>query len=387
MDQGSLPARPSIVERAKAIILSPKDEWPRIAAEPTTQADILKSYVLPLAAIGPVASLIGGQIFGYGAFGFSYRPSITSAISTAILTYALSIVGVYVMMFIADFLAPKFNGESNRLYAFKLIAYSYTAAWLAGIFGLIPALAFFGLLGIYSLYLLYTGVTPLMKVPQDKAGGYTAVTILCAIVLYLVVGWITVAVTAPFMMAGAGLAAASSNNVSGTVTVPGVGAIDLDKAQNAAKQMEDAANGKSPPVPSASMQALLPMAIGSYARTATESVAVGQMGSTAEGTYTAGDKSYKLKVVDMSALGALAGLGAAMGVEQSREDADGYERTTTVDGQMQTEAWNRTDNSGKYGVVVNNRFLIEAEGAANSIEDLRQAVRAIDQSKLMNLAG
>lgn len=385
MEQGSAPTRPSIVDRAKAIILTPKEEWPKIAAEPATQADILKSYVLPLAAIGPIASLIGGQIFGYGAFGFSYRPGIVSAISTAILTYVLSIVAVYVLMFIADFLAPKFNGESNPLNAFKLVAYSYTASWVAGIFGLIPALAFFGLLGIYSLYLLYTGVTPLMKVPQDKAGGYTAVTVLCAIVLYFVVGAVTVAITRPF--AGAGLAAASAGDAAGSVTVPGVGTIDLEKAQDAAQQMEDAANGKSPPVPSASMQALLPMAIGSYQRTATESVAVGQMGSTAEGTYTAGDKSYKLKVVDMSALGALAGLGAAMGVEQSREDADGYERTTTVDGQMQTEAWNRTGNSGKYGVVVNNRFLIEAEGAANSIEDLRQAVRAVDQSKLMNLAG
>ncbi len=384
MDQGSVPARPTIVERVKGIILAPKEEWPRVAAEPDTQGDILKSYVLPLAAIGPVASLIGGQIFGYGAFGVSFRPGIMSALSTAILGYALSIAAIYVLMLIADFLAPKFGGQSNRMNAFKLIAYSYTAAWLAGIFGLIPALAFFGLLGLYSLYLLYTGVTPLMKVPQDKAGGYTAVTVLCGLVLYFVVGAITVAITAPF--AAAGIAAASRDGASGTVTVPGVGTIDLEKAENAAKQMEDAASGKSPPVPSASMQALLPLAIGSFERTATETVAVGQMGSTAQGTYTAGDKSYVLKVVDMSALGALAGLGAAMGVEQSREDANGYERTSTVDGQMQTESWDRNGNSGKFGVVVNNRFLIEAEGAANSVEDLRQAVRSIDQSKLMDLA-
>src|SRR5690606_29973279 len=145
------------------IILTPKEEWPKIAAETRSQGDILKGYVLPLAAIGPIASLIGGQVFGYGAFGFSYRPGLVAAIVTAIVTYVLSIVAVYVLMLIADFLAPKFSGESNRLNAFKLVAYSYTASWLAGVFGLIPSLAFFSLLGLYSLYLLYTGATPLMK--------------------------------------------------------------------------------------------------------------------------------------------------------------------------------------------------------------------------------
>src|SRR5690606_3348160 len=38
----------SIVDRAKAIILTPKEEWPKIVVEPKDQGDILKSYVLPL---------------------------------------------------------------------------------------------------------------------------------------------------------------------------------------------------------------------------------------------------------------------------------------------------------------------------------------------------
>jgi hypothetical protein len=31
-------------------------------------------YAIPLIAIGPVASFIGGQVFGYSAFFISYRP-------------------------------------------------------------------------------------------------------------------------------------------------------------------------------------------------------------------------------------------------------------------------------------------------------------------------
>lgn len=374
----------SLVARAKAIILTPKDEWPRIALETNSQGDILRSYVLPLAAIGPVATFIGGQVFGYGLLGFSYKPGLVWALSNAVVSYVLAIVSVFVLTFIADFLAPKFGGQSNRLAAFKLVAYSYTAAWLAGIFGIIPALAFFSILGLYSLYLLYTGATPLMKVPQDKAVGYTAVTILCAVVLALIVAPITAALTglwAPSPMT------AASNEVSGRVTVPGGSSIDLDKVQQATRQMEDAANGKSPPVSADRMKALLPAAIGAYQRSATEGVAMGAMGSTAQGTYMAGDKSFTLKVSDMSALGALSGLGAAMGVEQSKEDAESYERTSTVNGQMQTEAWNKTTGSGKYAVTVNNRFMVEAEGQAGTIDDLKQAVATIDPDDLSDLVG
>ena len=385
MEQSSIPERTALVDRAKAIILTPKDEWPRIAAEPTTRADILKSWVLPLAAIGPVARLIGEQVFGYGAFGFSYKPSLASSLASAIIGYGLTIAGVFVLALIVDFLAPKFNGTPGRLNAFKLAAYGATAAWIAGIFGLIPMLGVFALLGIYSLYLFYTGVTPVMAVPADKAGGFTAATFLAAFVLYLVVALLTGSLVG--MFAGSAITAANSGNVSGMVTVPGVGAIDLDKAQDAAKRMEDAANGKTPPIDAARMQELLPPAIGGYERTATESLAVGAMGSTAQGTYTSGTSSFTLKVADMSALGALAGLGAAMGVEQTKEDANGFERTTTVNGQMQTEKWNRQSRNGKFGVVVGNRFLIEAEGTADSLDDLKAAVGAIDQGKLADLAG
>lgn len=375
---------PSLVDRAKAIILTPKEEWPRIALEQTSQGDILKGYVLPLAAIGPIASLIGWQVFGYGVLGFSWKPGLVWSISTALVSFLIAIASVFVLAFIVDLLAPKFDGAANKANAFKLVAYSYTASWLAGIFGIIPSLAFFSLLGLYSLYLLYTGATPLMKVPQDKAAGFTAVTILCAIVLAILVAPITAAITGIWT---AGPMSAASDEISGKLTVPGGGSVDLDRIQQATRQMEAAANGQSPPVSSERMKALLPETIGGYQRSATESVSAGAMGSTAQGTYTAGDKSFTLKIADMSALGALSGLGAAMGVEQSREDADSYEKTVSVNGQMQTEAWNKTTGSGKFSTTVNNRFMIEAEGSAGSIDELKQAVSSIDHDDLQDLIG
>ena len=46
-----------IVQRAKDILLKPKETWPVIAAEPATTQSIYVPYVVVLAAIGPIESV------------------------------------------------------------------------------------------------------------------------------------------------------------------------------------------------------------------------------------------------------------------------------------------------------------------------------------------
>src|SRR5690606_21118662 len=128
---------------------------------------------------------------------------------------------------------------------------------------------------------------------------------------------VTAAVTGLFF-GGSTFAGSEAN---GKITLPGGGSLNADEAEKFARRMEDAASGKIVPVSAAQMQAMLPGSIGTYQRTATESAAMGQMGSQASATYESGPNRFTLKIVDMSAMGALAGMGAAMGVEQSREDA------------------------------------------------------------------
>jgi hypothetical protein len=166
-----------LVERAKAILVQPKAEWPRIAAETTEPVKVLTSYVIPLALIGPIAGLIGQQLFGINAFFATIRPSLGFSLSMAVTAFVMSVVSLFMLSFIANFLSSKFGGKGDFPAAFRLVAYSMTAAWLVGILSLItalmPALGFLGLLGLYSIYLLYLGSTPVMAVPQDKAVGYT----------------------------------------------------------------------------------------------------------------------------------------------------------------------------------------------------------------------
>ena len=57
VDLSGIDRAPSLVDRAKAMILTPREEWPKIALESTPQGDILRGYVLPLAAISPAKRL------------------------------------------------------------------------------------------------------------------------------------------------------------------------------------------------------------------------------------------------------------------------------------------------------------------------------------------
>ena len=56
-----------------------------------------------------------------------------------------------------------------------------------------------GILGLYSLYLLYLGLPVLMKAPQEKALGYTVVVIIAAVVLVVLVGLVAGVFVSPAM--------------------------------------------------------------------------------------------------------------------------------------------------------------------------------------------
>ncbi len=170
--------------RVKNILLQPAQEWSVIEGESASLADLYRAYIVPLAAIGPVASIVGLSMVGIGG----YRIPLISSIGHAVVSYVLALGGVYVLALIIDALAPTFQGTKNPMQAVKVAAYSSTAAWLAGIFILIPALGFLQILGLYSLYLLYLGLPKLMKAPEDKALVYTVVVVIAAIVIFVVIG-------------------------------------------------------------------------------------------------------------------------------------------------------------------------------------------------------
>jgi len=178
----------ALVDRVKKILLQPNDEWAVIASELSDTGTLYRTYIIPLAAIAPVCGAIGWSLFGISLpFTGAVRLPVITALTNAAIMYALALVGVFLFAVIINALAPSFGGQKNQVQALKVAAYASTASWVGGVFTLVPALSIIALVcSLYSLYLLYAGLSPLMKSPRDKAVPYAIVIILVGIVLFVV---------------------------------------------------------------------------------------------------------------------------------------------------------------------------------------------------------
>ncbi|MFN2572456.1 MAG: Yip1 family protein [Gemmatimonadales bacterium] len=179
----------ALTGRVKGIMLEPRATWKEVDAEFTKPGELWAKYVIPLAAIGPIAFMIGMLIFGKSiAFtSLTNRVPLSTVIAGGVAAYVLALLSVFALSRIISLLAPGFGGQRNDVQGLKAAAYSSTAAWLGGIFLVMPALGLVSLIfSLFSLVLLYIGLPIVMKVPQDRAMGYTAVVIIVWIVVFLI---------------------------------------------------------------------------------------------------------------------------------------------------------------------------------------------------------
>ena len=405
-----------IVTRAKNICLTPNTEWSVIAEENAPTGALLTGYVIPLAAIGAVAGLIGGSLVGYSVpFAGRIRVPITSGIVTAVLAVVMAVVGVLILSVIINALAPTFGGQKNSAQALKVAVYSYTPAWVAGVLLVLPVLSFLVLLcaGLYGLYLLYLGLPRLMKSPQDKALPYTAVVIVCAIVLSMVVGSITAMIGFPLMMTGAaaGAARASSdvqfdpNSPMGKLESIGQKMEESSKKMEAAEKSGDQAaqvnaameglgamfgGGKRvDPIGIDQLKPFVPDTFAGLPKTSSNAEKTGIPGimvSKAEATY--GDGAQKNATLEISDTGGASGIMAFAGwatIEGEKDNDDASERTSKVNGRLTHERQAKRGGRNEFAVVLGDRFVVSASGDGVDLSALKAAVSGLNLAQLESL--
>ncbi len=395
----------NLVQRVQDILLRPKTTWPVIDREPASVASLYTSYLMILAAIPAIAGFIGLSIVGVGGFGVNFRVPFFSGLVNMVVGYVLSLVAVFVMSLIVDALAPTFKGRKDSISALKLVVFGATAGMVGGIFSLIPAMGVLGLLAaLYTVYLVYLGLPVLMKCPEEKALAYTAVVVLCGIVLGLVVGALA-AITLP-SPGGMSIGAAGSNKDI-VVSVPGT-EIKVDtaameamarKMEEAGKKMEDAqksgdtaAAGQAmgdilgavggvggAALPAADLKALLPESLAGLARESIETSGgqvAGIAGSTAKAAYAQGEKRLSLSVTDMGGIGAIAAAGI-VGIESERETNDLIERTYKQGKRTIKEEARKDGSRSELTVMLANGVVVQAEADGMDLAALKGVVEGL----------
>lgn len=178
----------TMASRARAVLFEPRVTFKEVDSEFTKPGTIWGKYVIPLALLGPVAGAVGRFVFGKRLGGQTPGDpvSLTGALIWGVVAFIIALAAIFILTQIISQLAPGFGGQKNDVQGLKVAAYASTPALIAGVFnihGLFYIVTI--MISLYSLYLLYVGLPILMKVPKDRAMGYTAVVIIAAIVIFL----------------------------------------------------------------------------------------------------------------------------------------------------------------------------------------------------------
>ena len=402
-----------IVTRVKAILTTPKTEWPVIAAETTTIADLYKSYVVILAAIPAIATFIGMSIIGLGFF----RMPIGTGLTMAVAMYIMALVGVFVIALIIDALAPTFGSTKDQMQALKTAVYSMTAYWVASVFGIIPGLG--GLIallgGLYGLYLLYLGLPFTMKTPADKAVAYTAVTVICSIVVMFVLNLVILSVVGVGTVATGGLGALGGGYPTTSSSSPTfdpnspLGALEqyAQKLEGASKNLEQANNSGDPDAAGKALgglfgailggsggeslapdqlRGIVPERLAGLARTnisVERNAVLGIQLSEAEATYSDGaGKTLNLEIMDIGGSAGLMAIAAWANIEQDQQSSTGYEKTYRANNRAMHEVWDNSSKHGEFSIVTGNRFVVTVKGNAPSMDVLKGAASGVDLASL-----
>jgi len=350
------PARQGFFARVLAVLSKPSETFDLIADEPDSVPAIFTGYVAPLAAIGPVCRIIGASLVGLGPWGAGVPVPWVWSILAAVIEYVLNLGVVFLLGFVIHTLAPRFESRRDVLGAFKLAAYVLTPVYLAGLFNLVPAVGFLVWVGLYGVYLVYAGLPWLMKTPANRNLVYTAAVAVCGLLMMGIIG----AVAGRLTTLGTSHARASNGAPAGLPTAHAV------------------ASSSAAPVTVADARALLalmPPLFNGAARADT-TTSSGDGISVAEATYSVGGGSIRLKITDATAAGKLAAANPGTGA--------GDETVATQGNRTTRQAYDATEKTGHYIVVLNGRVSAEADGSRVDMALLQSLVSQINLDKVDN---
>ena len=375
----------ALVARVKGLLLSPRTEWDAIAREEIPLRRLVLGYVVPLVAIPTIATVIGLAFVGAQVGGVPVRAPFLSVALSAVLFFVLAVAAVVAFAFVIDWLAPRFKAPRNYTQALKVAAYSITAAGIAGVLTVMPALGVLALLGAaYSLYLLFIGTPKVMGAPPESAVNYSIVTTFAAVVLGL----------------GVGLAAMAVGSPAGSF-FPQMAQLPDFGRESAAQPLAETATVAPAVLPSSAgelrqggpgvvmggdLRGATPTTLSGLSRV---SVGVERRGLTGAQTveldaeYRNGRRYIILQIVYSKSIAETIGFAGPATSEYDRETTDGYARRRRIGEAIVTEEWNQSSRTGSYARLFADRFYVKASGGGGvAPADMRAAVELFGQQTL-----
>jgi len=167
------------LRRIVYLLFRPRAEWELIAQEKTSVDALLRGYILPLALLAPIATMIGMSLFDRDwdpVHGFLVPSGEIFAASAA--TFFAIVGSIFALAAIFALIAPMFGSARNFLAALKVATYGAIPVLLAGATLVLPAMAIVGMVGLcHTLFLYWLGVHQVLKVPAGGGAEFVGISI------------------------------------------------------------------------------------------------------------------------------------------------------------------------------------------------------------------
>jgi hypothetical protein len=434
------------LQRAWNVLVSPREEWARIAAEPATVPSLYMEYAAPLVGLAAAVSFLQRWLIGtWVPFAGHVQAGMIVALEGGVASFVFGLVGLFVAALIVCLLAPPFGAKRDLTQALKAAVYAATPGCIASVFSLLPALGtLIGLaMMLYGIYVLYLGLVPVMSTPKERAAGYTAAIVVVGILLGLLLGALGAAVGGSGRGAALGAFGASQtraerrqsaaesvgNAVGGMLGTDKQGKAQLSAAiDNLAKAGEqgDAANSgnansataassggnASPqnaaaaatgllsalggalggshrvdPVDFNTLKQMLPVSLPGLQRGSAKGSnkeGFGMKAASASAVYSGpAERRVEISIADASAVSELMDLASALPHQTSGSGDTSMERDATVAGYPAHEKFNTQSQHGEITFLLAKRFDVELVGEHVDLSTLEGYAGSIDLSHLV----
>ncbi|MDK2979526.1 MAG: hypothetical protein PWP52_2240 [Bacteroidales bacterium] len=170
-----------IVKRIRSFILSPSQEWEKIAQEKATNKNLVIQYIIPV--------ILFSSLFIFAGRILNWEDHSAGNGALAVLSFLLiAFFTLYLSAFIINELLPKFDADKNLNRTFKLIIFSSLPALIVyGISSFHPQMGFLNYVSLYSIVLYWRGVKPLLGLPADKLTGFALISLLIIGALLMII--------------------------------------------------------------------------------------------------------------------------------------------------------------------------------------------------------
>jgi hypothetical protein len=147
----------------KNILLNPSKYWETIHSENTPVKIIRNNFLLPLVILVSIALTTGSLVF------FNTELSVVYSIMLGIRIFIVLTVTTYFTSYILGEITYPLDLGKDFNISFRLIVYSLTPFLLCQILSSVfESLLFVNLIGLYGLYIFWTGADVILKPPQHK---------------------------------------------------------------------------------------------------------------------------------------------------------------------------------------------------------------------------